>query len=477
MSNFTVNDNVRVVRVSALKIACLVFLVLLVAATTLLSAAFFQLRERRSVSPLLFVAPTGAALLAAAAATAAVFVSVPNASTAAAVLAGALPNEPFRFRAYALTRALIDSAAAGGDSGLCIGAVCAAGMPRFFVAEPPDGGDSNLINYLDLKEAHVRSAFTAILASSPCSRALASGKKTVWCGAKTASQPEKKPVVLDVGSNSGFYTMLAASLGAHVTAIDPQPQCSQFVRSAAFLSGFGDQVRVINAFAAGNASDTFANVPIRTGCWGTYPRIGDAEAKTTRAAFANIPRRDELVAVPGIDLPALVRELAAGAGVGGGKESAGVLLMKMDSEGAEGDLMAALDATGVLREHLVKNFVIELNKIAAERKSTDHGCGKNVGECYYLILKCLVQAGYSVIVHNDHDPNYTFWSPQEVLLEKHLETFAHGPWSYVDIWAFIDGGAEEAVLVEGDGGGSGIGSGSGSGSGSGGGDGGWRRRR
>lgn len=53
-------------------------------------------------------------------------------------------------------------------------------------------------------------------------------------------------VVLDIGANQGFYSMLAAAHGCRVVSFEPQPECQRGLLAARARNGFTDaQLRLV----------------------------------------------------------------------------------------------------------------------------------------------------------------------------------------------------------------------------------------
>jgi FkbM family methyltransferase len=64
------------------------------------------------------------------------------------------------------------------------------------------------------------------------------------CASNGAARPPfRRPLVVDIGANAGFYTMLSLNLGAHVTAIDAQPTCWSFINGALRKNGYHSEER------------------------------------------------------------------------------------------------------------------------------------------------------------------------------------------------------------------------------------------
>eukprot|EP00026_Physarum_polycephalum_P006177 Phypoly_transcript_06218.p1 GENE.Phypoly_transcript_06218~~Phypoly_transcript_06218.p1 ORF type:complete len:361 (+),score=44.94 Phypoly_transcript_06218:201-1283(+) len=76
-------------------------------------------------------------------------------------------------------------------------------------------------------------------------------------------------LVLDVGSNSGLFSLISALYGTkRIYAFDPQPLCAQYVAESAQINGFGDRVAVINAFVSKHDNRT-SPIPVGT-CSGEF---------------------------------------------------------------------------------------------------------------------------------------------------------------------------------------------------------------
>ena len=79
------------------------------------------------------------------------------------------------------------------------------------------------------------------------------------------SHASAPPRVLDIGANMGYYSVVAASMGAHVTAVEMQPQCWQLTRCHLTINGLMDNVTVLNRYVAQPGSHAPILVP-RTRC-------------------------------------------------------------------------------------------------------------------------------------------------------------------------------------------------------------------
>lgn len=357
-------------------------------------------------------------------------------SEAGSAAAHALPGEAFNLVTIERTEALRSS------DRVCQGAACLG--QRFFLVEQQRASSDAMLDFLHRAELRVMEVFAAVLASEACQGVLHRGA-TPWCAHQhplgAAARPP--PFVLDIGSNSGFYTQLSARLGAQVLAIDPQPHCLQYVRVAASLNGAAGRVLTLNAFAGsaglGDAGDASAPPPtrpvlLRTGCWGMFPHdkglyraAGEVAHRETRQEY-DAMGGNASVAVPVLSLPALLAQLALEAASSGQGEE-GVLLAKVDVEGSELELARGLAASGALAAHHIKNFVMELNKYAVQSEGPAciaAGMEPPMGTwpCFAELLGLFQGAGYVVMVHSP-------WGGGAI---DNVTEFAASPWREADVW-------------------------------------------
>jgi FkbM family methyltransferase len=57
-------------------------------------------------------------------------------------------------------------------------------------------------------------------------------------------------IVLDIGANTGFYGLFAASQGCQVYSFDPQPQCGRIIKQEILVNGFEEHMIYINKFVS-----------------------------------------------------------------------------------------------------------------------------------------------------------------------------------------------------------------------------------
>ena len=173
--------------------------------------------------------------------------------------------------------------------------VCAAA--NIFMVDNRDTTISDdLLTYLFREEPWSIELWTGILSASRCRAMQGLG----WSHACRANWGPylagRRPLVMDFGANHGFFGLFAGALGYDTVAVDPQPHCAEYVRTAAAaaeLHRAGDsRFRTVNAFLAkdGALSDgaTSAEVRVRTGCWGTFP-VGEDQEIAVQKHFSKFP--------------------------------------------------------------------------------------------------------------------------------------------------------------------------------------------
>eukprot|EP00300_Choanocystis_sp_HF-7_P002843 c12159_g1_i1.p1 GENE.c12159_g1_i1~~c12159_g1_i1.p1 ORF type:complete len:390 (+),score=73.99 c12159_g1_i1:47-1171(+) len=195
-------------------------------------------------------------------------------------------------------------------------------VPPFFMVDPDTNKVDNMLSYLTTSETFLIRAFKNILLTDPCYPGVPKTQHPPCLALTKYKDIGDRAVVLDIGSNSGFYSLLSASLGYRVIGVDPQPHCAQFVRIATVLSGLDHKIVFHNAFAG--TKDQPREVPPRTGCWGTFPYITTGQAFSTDSLYTETPEAKTPVKVPTIAVDDLVDP-----------EHDVVVVMKVDVEGHE----------------------------------------------------------------------------------------------------------------------------------------------
>eukprot|EP00961_Rhodomonas_salina_P087314 1174086-Rhodomonas_salina.1 len=62
------------------------------------------------------------------------------------------------------------------------------------------------------------------------------------------------PLVVDIGAHIGWFTMLAASYGCRVVAVEPQPHAHPFINASIVLNGWQGRVKTFHAACSDDSS-------------------------------------------------------------------------------------------------------------------------------------------------------------------------------------------------------------------------------
>lgn len=167
-------------------------------------------------------------------------------------------------------------------------------------------------------------------------------------------------IMLDVGSNTGFYGLNALRRGCEAYFFDLQPQCQQFVNAAVYHNRF-DLGRV---FPYGvHAMPTSFNVP-RSGCDGTFSGgsfTGSKESFQTQV----YPLKHFIKKTP-------------------------ILMMKVDTEGSEVNVLKG--ASIFFNEHLIQNAIVEVTP----KKGYYERVGSSMNDIT-MELSAIVEMGYYMV--------------------------------------------------------------------------------
>jgi len=154
-------------------------------------------------------------------------------------------------------------------------------------------------------------------------------------------------VVLDVGSNAGYFSMVAASIGYEVHAVDVLPFCSMHVATNARENGFAAPRVVAHNLGLSDKPGSLIQVPFincKGGLSFQASSIDVQEKKDKAAALVPVQRLEDFV-----------RERVLGGAAATSRRSV-VKLLKMDTEGSEIDIlksgMALFESGQVRRAHL-----------------------------------------------------------------------------------------------------------------------------
>jgi FkbM family methyltransferase len=150
------------------------------------------------------------------------------------------------------------------------------------------------------------------------------------CRASTSSG--NAPLVLDVGANQGYFTLLAASHGCRVRAYEPNTRLCSILAASVALNGFSDRVTIVNAGVGSKP--------------GVLRFDQNAESPALARVLPDTPASAHMPAIPIVRLDDEVHE--------------DVLLMKMDTEGFETEALGG--AQQACSTFTFKHIVIEIKK-------------------------------------------------------------------------------------------------------------------
>jgi FkbM family methyltransferase len=156
-------------------------------------------------------------------------------------------------------------------------------------------------------------------------------KKGVWephtTGLVTGLLSGRKSVVVDVGANIGWFTLLAASLGGRVWAFEPEPENLSLVRRSVLQNGFeevrAEQIAITN-----------------------YDGTAKLSLSDSSAGFHSIVRH---VGEKRIEVPCMKIDTLFPIG--------NIDLLKVDVEGAEPQVLEG--ASNAIETGRVKNIIME----------------------------------------------------------------------------------------------------------------------
>eukprot|EP00756_Hemistasia_phaeocysticola_P052440 Hpha_TRINITY_DN27675_c0_g1::TRINITY_DN27675_c0_g1_i1::g.57366::m.57366 len=185
-------------------------------------------------------------------------------------------------------------------------------------------------------------------------------------------------LMLDVGSNHGFFALYAAAAGAgKVIAVEPQKRLGELIRASTEANGFSDILTVRRNAVALERTQVIMN---RTRGDGGVAFAVYADGKQTdEDAVDAIPLMDILSGLPSVDF------------------------MKIDIEGFEA--VALRSAFPAIRKQQIRNFVVEFgppNRLAVAMKSGPSPRSQEArlaGRIESLeILKKIAASGYALFV-------------------------------------------------------------------------------
>lgn len=198
------------------------------------------------------------------------------------------------------------------------------GAPFLWAVAP----DHTMVRWLRDHEIHVR-AFSQ--------HALTEG-----CLSNTA-EIDKRPLVLDVGANSGYYGLSGMSLGCNAVFVEPQPYCGMLIETSLAANQWGRDRGSLVRVAAGNENrERGIEVWCNTACYGRVGAPG-VSAAVNKFSIAPPSMRAWRPSRPIQDLVGSRNEIA---------------LLKIDVEGAEANVLRG--ARRLFQQRQVRAATIEV---------------------------------------------------------------------------------------------------------------------
>eukprot|EP00178_Gracilaria_changii_P013969 TRINITY_DN3954_c0_g1_i1.p1 TRINITY_DN3954_c0_g1~~TRINITY_DN3954_c0_g1_i1.p1 ORF type:complete len:366 (-),score=54.64 TRINITY_DN3954_c0_g1_i1:949-2046(-) len=215
----------------------------------------------------------------------------------------------------------------------------------FFVEDDPKHGIDPVRSFLLRAETSIRSVFRHLLYRPGCEMR---EKTERWGNSCAAEDTKKEQIVIDVGCNRGWYSLMAAAYGHRVYAFDPQPHCRTLLSASILVNGFHELVTFTHAFVTDQTDETMA-VRRRTGCMGGFPNNNHAGyADKFRKPLDRLAGANDTVTVRGVSLDEIFDA-----------ERHDVLLLKMDVEGFESHALGS--GRRLLEEGAIRNIIMEFN--------------------------------------------------------------------------------------------------------------------
>eukprot|EP01097_Dermamoeba_algensis_P006075 TRINITY_DN382_c1_g3_i1.p1 TRINITY_DN382_c1_g3~~TRINITY_DN382_c1_g3_i1.p1 ORF type:complete len:447 (+),score=122.05 TRINITY_DN382_c1_g3_i1:85-1425(+) len=152
---------------------------------------------------------------------------------------------------------------------------------------------------------------------------------------KKQPKAKKRPLVLDVGANLGYFTTYSAKMGCRVISFEAQPRLLPLFKFSIAMNGLEDQVTLYNNIITDQPTAKL-KIVYQPGCWAcsfVEPVPAGQDVVTNANTFL----------IPPVKVDDIVQE--------------DVLLMKIDIEGFE--VRGLESSKRLLTEHNVENILIE----------------------------------------------------------------------------------------------------------------------
>jgi FkbM family methyltransferase len=224
----------------------------------------------------------------------------------------------------------------------------------------------------------------------------------------TSRNVNEWPLMLDIGSNIGYYGLMAASGGkCRVNMYDIQPSCWPRLEAAIAINGFSPFIRVIRK-GVGNDTDKQISVTSGADCWGKFSQDqAFLKSEARRARNFNLRKHADMYTVP---MTTIDQEL-------GHVED--VFFVKIDTEGNEGNVLAG--ASESIRKKVIRNLVVEITPMFYDKLGVSR---EFVASQVYNI----VDSGYTMEVLRRKNPGI-IQSPDAA-----REFILHEDFNQLDFW-------------------------------------------
>jgi len=155
-----------------------------------------------------------------------------------------------------------------------------------------------------------------------------------WLLEEACSKEVGKKLVVDAGSNLGYFATYSAVMGCRVVAFEPQPRLIPIISTSARVNGVDHRFKLHNNIISDNPKDRLKIRYVRGSCWGcSVVSAASPEEENTKDTF--------IIESTRID----------------DKVDDDVWLMKVDVEGYE--VLAIESAEKVFSKHSVQHILVE----------------------------------------------------------------------------------------------------------------------
>lgn len=301
----------------------------------------------------------------------------------------------------------------------------------FFIEDRPEDGIDPIRKFVHTHEGHARALFRHLLYRPACKEIDTGRLYGTGCAIDEKRTGKRKPIVLDVGCNRGYYSLMSASYGHTVYAFDPQPHCSSMLSAMVLLNGFDHKLKYTHAYVSHKITDKMT-VRKRTGCTGTFPNDNDTGwADSFRRPLEVLEGANDEIEVGGVRLDDMFNS----------KEH-DILLMKVDVEGHEAQAIAS--SKKLLEDGAVQNVFMELNlPMMGKQKG---GLNETKTVTRKMVRWLMHDLGYQSKTNVRG-----MWGSQTPMSDADwdlLLTLKDNAWTTLDAWFYKEGNFPESEVEE-----------------------------